>query len=193
MSYSTALPLTLPSLTSDRRHQLLEEQPLLSLYEVFATIPDPRSTHGLRYELAYLLICEVSALLCNCDSTLAVAQWCRDQHLLLIRLFGPRRAPRAQAIPSLANSCHVWMPNRSNARWPTGSAGPCKPNQMIPLPEMARRFVGPAQLKGLLPICSPFALIRVRKPCCKSWFRRKPMRSPSHRHSCPACQLLDGS
>ncbi len=91
MTYFTALPLTLPPLTSDHRQQLLEEQPLLSLYEVFATIPDPRSKHGLRYELAYLLICLVAALLCNCDSTLAVAQWCRDQRLLLIRLFGPRR------------------------------------------------------------------------------------------------------
>jgi DDE_Tnp_1-associated len=91
MTYSTALPLTLPSLTSNRRQQLLQKQPLLSLYEVFATIPDPRSKHGLRYELAYLLICLVAALLCNCDSTLAVGEWCRDQRLLLIRLFGPRR------------------------------------------------------------------------------------------------------
>jgi predicted transposase YbfD/YdcC len=91
MSYSTALPLTLPGLCSDHRQQLLKEQPLLSLYEVFATLPDPRSKHGLRYELAYLLICLVAALLCNCDSTLAAAQWCRDQRLLLIRLFGPRR------------------------------------------------------------------------------------------------------
>jgi len=78
-------------LTSDHRQQLLEKQPLLSLYEVFATIPDPRSKHGQRYELAYLLLCLVAGLLCNCDSTLAIAQWCRDQHLLLIRLFGPRR------------------------------------------------------------------------------------------------------
>jgi predicted transposase YbfD/YdcC len=91
MSYSTAFPLTLPSLASDDRHQLLKEQPLLSLYEVFATIPDPRSKHGLRYELAYLLTCLVAGFLCNCDSTLAVAEWCRDQRLLLIRLFGPRR------------------------------------------------------------------------------------------------------
>ncbi|EFH83823.1 ISAs1 family transposase [Ktedonobacter racemifer] len=91
MSYSTALSLTLPSLTSDARHQLLEKQPLLSLYEVFATIPDPRSKHGLRYELAYVLTCLVAGFLCNCDSTLAVAEWCRDQRLLLIRLFGPRR------------------------------------------------------------------------------------------------------
>ncbi len=91
MTHSTALPLTLPSLTSDRRQHLLEEQPLLSLYELFTTIPDPRSRHGLRYELPFLLTCLVAGLLCNCDSTLAVAQWCRDQHLLLIRLFGPRR------------------------------------------------------------------------------------------------------
>jgi hypothetical protein len=91
MTYSTALPLTLPSLTSDHRLHLLEKQPLLSLYEAFATIPDPRSKHGLRYELAYLLVCLVAGLLCNCDSTLAIAAWCRDQRLLLIRLFGPRR------------------------------------------------------------------------------------------------------
>lgn len=83
MSYSTALSLTLPSLTSDARHQLLEKQPLLSLYEVFATIPDPRSKHGLRYELAYVLTCLVAGFLCNCDSPLAVAEWCRDQRLLL--------------------------------------------------------------------------------------------------------------
>jgi predicted transposase YbfD/YdcC len=91
MTYSTALSLTLPSLTSDHRHSLLEKDPLLSLYEVFATIPDPRSKHGLRYELAYLLTCLVAGLLCNCDSTLAIAQWCRDQQPLLLELFGPRR------------------------------------------------------------------------------------------------------
>lgn len=91
MTYSTAVSLTLPSLTSDQRQQLLENSPLLSLYEVFATIPDPRSAHGLRYDLAYLLTCLVAGLLCNADSTLAVAQWCRDQEVLLTRLFGLRR------------------------------------------------------------------------------------------------------
>jgi len=91
MTYSTAFPLTLPSLTSDHRQQLLQTSPLLSLYEIFATLPDPRSPHGLRYELAYLLTCLVAGLLCNADSTLAIAQWCRDQQALLKRLFGPRR------------------------------------------------------------------------------------------------------
>jgi hypothetical protein len=51
MNNSTAVPLTLPSLKSDDRQQLLQEKSLLSLYEVFATIPDPRSKHGQRYEL----------------------------------------------------------------------------------------------------------------------------------------------
>lgn len=40
-------------MTSDQRHHLLQNHSLLSLYEVFATLPDPRSRHGLRYELAY--------------------------------------------------------------------------------------------------------------------------------------------
>src|SRR5947209_7731993 len=90
MSNSTALSLTLPSLTSDNRQQLLQEKPLLSLYEVFATIPDPRSKHGLRYDLPYLLVCLVAGLLCNCDSTLAIGQWCHDQQDLLANLLGPR-------------------------------------------------------------------------------------------------------
>ncbi|GAC1563465.1 MAG: hypothetical protein NVS2B2_29140 [Ktedonobacteraceae bacterium] len=90
MKHSTAVSLTLPSLTSDARQRLLQEQPLVSLYEVFATIADPRSKHGQRYDLPYLLICLVAALLCNCDSTLAVGQWCHDQQKLLLRLFGPR-------------------------------------------------------------------------------------------------------
>src|ERR1700682_3816166 len=90
MNNSTAVSLTLPSLTSDSRQQLLQEQPLVSLYEVFATVADPRSKHGQRYDLPYLLTCLVAALLCNCDSTLAVGQWCHDQQNVLLQLFGPR-------------------------------------------------------------------------------------------------------
>ena len=89
--YSTALPLTLPSLTDEHRLQLLEDATLMSLFDIFATIPDPRSSHGLRYELPYLLTCLVAAMLCNCNSTVAVAQWCREQRPLLARLFAPRR------------------------------------------------------------------------------------------------------
>jgi len=89
--YATALPLTLPSLTDEHRLQLLEDATLMSLFDIFATIPDPRSSHGLRYELPYLLTCLVAAMLCNCNSTVAAAQWCREQRPRLARLFAPRR------------------------------------------------------------------------------------------------------
>src|SRR5205807_10627148 len=56
----------------------------------FAVVPDPRSRHGLRYDLPYLLTCLVAALLCNCNSTEAVGQWCRDHETLLRVYFGLR-------------------------------------------------------------------------------------------------------
>ena len=89
--HATAISLTLPALTNSQRQYLLEDTPVCSLYELFATIPDPRRKEGQRYELPYLLTCLVVALLCNCNSTLAVGQWCREHRALLERLFGPRR------------------------------------------------------------------------------------------------------
>ena len=80
--HSTASTLTLPSLTSDARERLLSQVHLHSLYEVFATLPDPRRKQGQRYELAFLLTCLVAGLLCNCNSTLALGQWCVDQRPL---------------------------------------------------------------------------------------------------------------
>jgi predicted transposase YbfD/YdcC len=62
----------------------------MSLYEAFAAVADPRSKHGQRYDLPYLLTCLVAALLCNSNSLEAVGQWCRDHCLLLQRLFGSR-------------------------------------------------------------------------------------------------------
>src|SRR5260370_3837243 len=89
--HSTAISLTLPALTNSQRQQMLEQANLCSFYELFTTIPDPRRKEGQRYELPYLLTCLVTALLCNCNSTLAVGQWCREHRVLLEGLFGPRR------------------------------------------------------------------------------------------------------
>ncbi len=88
--YSTARTLTLPEVSAEQHASLRMDAPLLSLYEAFGAVPDPRSRHGQRYDLPYLLTCLVAALLCNCNSLEAVGQWCRDEHLLLRRLFGPR-------------------------------------------------------------------------------------------------------
>ena len=80
---STALTITAPSVSEEEQRALLKQTSLVSLYEAFAVVPDPRSRHGLRYDLPYLLTCLVAALLCNCNSPEAVGQWCRDQQLRL--------------------------------------------------------------------------------------------------------------
>src|SRR2546421_690139 len=81
--YSTALPIAGPSRSAEEQCALLKPAPLVSLYQAFAVVPDPRSRHGLRYDLPYLLTCLVAALLCNCNSTEAVGQWCQDHEARL--------------------------------------------------------------------------------------------------------------
>lgn len=88
--YCIARRCVLPSLSQEQALGLLSEAALYSLVELFEAVPDPRGVHGLRYDLSFLLTCLVAALLCNCDGSEAVAQWCRDQQALLQQVFGPR-------------------------------------------------------------------------------------------------------
>lgn len=53
-----------------------------SLFEVFATVPDPRSRFGRTYNLASLLTLAAVAMLCGCRSLYAIAQWGRDYNHL---------------------------------------------------------------------------------------------------------------
>lgn len=89
--YCTSLSAVLPPLPSAQEVPAVPEAAVRSLYATFGTLPDPRSAHGKRYELAFLLTCLVAALLCNCNSTCAVSQWCWEQRALLRRVFGSRR------------------------------------------------------------------------------------------------------
>ncbi len=89
--YSIAQPTPFSVLTDEQRQHLLQEAHLLSVHEIFAAVPDPRGKHGLRYDLPFILTCLVAALLCNCNSSEAVGQWCREHRDLLRHLFGPRR------------------------------------------------------------------------------------------------------
>jgi hypothetical protein len=83
--YCIARQRVLPTLSKEQAENLLTEAALHSLTEVFEAVPDPRGVHGLRYDLPFLLTCLVAALLCNCDGSEAVAQWCRD-HLARLAL-----------------------------------------------------------------------------------------------------------
>lgn len=88
---STTASRTFAELAKSQREHLLKDGALVSVYQMFGTIPDPRRARGRRYDLPYLLTCLAAALLCNRNSTLAVAEWCRDHQALLEKLFGPRK------------------------------------------------------------------------------------------------------
>jgi hypothetical protein len=88
--YCIARQCVLPSFSKEQAESRLSEAALQSLADLFEAVPDPRGAHGLRYDLPFLLTCLAAALLCNCDGTEAVAQWCRDHRLLLRDVFGPR-------------------------------------------------------------------------------------------------------
>jgi predicted transposase YbfD/YdcC len=88
--YSIVQNCVLPRLSDEQRQNVLTNAALLSLHELFEAVPDPRSAHGLRYDLAFLLTCLLAALLCNCNSTEAIAQWCQEHQPLLRQTFGPR-------------------------------------------------------------------------------------------------------
>src|SRR5436853_7436386 len=97
--YSTALPLLFPEMLDEQSAFLRARGSLLSLYEAFAAVPDPRSRHGQRYDLPSLLTCLLTALRGPCNSLQAVGQWSRDHQLLLRRLFGPRDFPTPTVSP----------------------------------------------------------------------------------------------
>ena len=113
--YSSALS----ALSAEQRQLLLTDAPLLTLPAVFATIADPRSKHGQRYDLPYLLLCLTAALLCNCNSTEAVGQWCREAAALYfvcsdhVGHLSPTASLYRRLLPRLASQQIEW----ALARW----------------------------------------------------------------------------
>lgn len=111
---STSLATVFEDLTEEQRSVLLCDTAIRHLHDVFTAVPDPRSRHGRRYELPFLLTCLVCALLCNCNPLDAVGQWCSDHQELLASVFGPRRflAPSSslyrKLLPRLSAATVEW-------------------------------------------------------------------------------------
>lgn len=57
----------------------MKQRPIPSLVEALATVPDPRQRRGRRHPLPAILALTCAAMLANCNSLLAIAQWGRDQ------------------------------------------------------------------------------------------------------------------
>src|SRR5690242_19865173 len=113
---STRLPTAVAALSAAALEQ---EDRLQSVYALFAAVPDPRSRHGRRYTLPFLLTCVVAALLCNSNSQDAIAQWCREQRALLRRLFPGQRwhTPSGSLFRKLLPRLDAEQMEAALARW----------------------------------------------------------------------------
>jgi hypothetical protein len=71
-----------------------------SLLEALAEVPDPRSRHGRRYQIASVLAIAVCAMACGARSQYAIAQWGKEHFGLVREAFGITRksAPSQTAI-----------------------------------------------------------------------------------------------
>jgi DDE_Tnp_1-associated/Transposase DDE domain len=95
---------------------------LLSLVEVLATIPDPRSRQGLRHPLTAILSLAVVATLAGMKSLEAIAQFGRDRGAALAHALGFRRGPTPtkSCLSKLFRRLDVAAFEAALARWILG-------------------------------------------------------------------------
>jgi DDE_Tnp_1-associated len=117
--YCIAEQVVFPPLNEEERKGLLEKAARLRVYDILDAVADPRKRHGFRYELAFLLTCLLAALLCNCNSTQAVAQWCREHVQLLRQVFGARLflTPSGSLYRKLLPRLHAQAVEEVLGRW----------------------------------------------------------------------------
>src|SRR5256714_1668468 len=115
----TPVPTFFADLTAQERAALFTDERLRTLPAAFATVPDPRKRRGQRYDLPFLVLCLVAALLCYCNSLEAVGRWTRDQRTVLARVCGPRRhlCPTGSLYRRLLPRLSVAHVERALAGW----------------------------------------------------------------------------
>jgi len=115
----TPVPSFFAGLSAQERAALFSDAQLRTLPAAFATVPDPRQRRGQRYDLPFLLLCLVAALLCDCNSLEAVGRWTRDHRRVLARVCGPRRhlTPTGSLYRRLLPRLSVAHVERALAGW----------------------------------------------------------------------------
>lgn len=91
----------------------------LSLIEVLADVPDPRSRHGCVHPLAAILALTVLAMLRGCRGPVAIAQFGRDYGTPLAHALGFRRGktPAASCLCELYSRLDAVAFEAALARW----------------------------------------------------------------------------
>lgn len=115
----TPVPTFFAGLRTPERAALFTDEQLRTLPAAFATVPDPRKRRGQRYDLPFLLLCLVAAVLCDCNSLEAVGRWTREHRSLLARVCGPRRhcTPTGSLYRRLLPRLSVAHVERAVAGW----------------------------------------------------------------------------
>jgi predicted transposase YbfD/YdcC len=115
----TPVPTFFADLSAQERAALFTDEQLRTLPAAFATVPDPRKRRGQRYDLPFLLLCLVTAVLCDCNSLEAVGRWTREHRSLLARVCGPRRhcTPTGSLYRRLLPRLSVAHVERAVAGW----------------------------------------------------------------------------
>lgn len=91
----------------------------LSLLEVLADVPDPRSRHGRFHPLPSILALTVLAMLQGCKGPTAISQFGRDHGIALAQVLGFRRAktPAASRLCKLYQVLDAVAFEAAIARW----------------------------------------------------------------------------
>jgi hypothetical protein len=106
----------------------------LSLLEVLAEVPDPRSRHGRRHPLSAILALAVVAMLSGAKSYQAMAQFGREKGVALAHLLGFRRGktPTKSTFSVLFRILDVHAFEQALSRWIASRTRP-RPEQLISL------------------------------------------------------------
>src|SRR3954447_1389613 len=102
----------------------------LSLIEVLAEVPDPRSRHGRIHPLPAVLALTVLAVLRGCTGPAAIAQFGRDHGAPLAHALGFRRGktPAASCLSELFRRLDPVAFEAALARWVRSRMPPAAPD-----------------------------------------------------------------
>lgn len=90
-----------------------------ALSEFWAEVPDPRKRRGKRHPLGPILSRACVALLCGCESVLAIAEWGRGQRAEVVKRLGftRRRTPCVATLQRVFRTLDVAAFEAVVGRW----------------------------------------------------------------------------
>src|ERR1041384_2333438 len=78
----------------------MKRRAIPALVDALAAVPDPRHRRGRRHPFPAILTLACTAMLCGCDSLLAIAEWGRDQGAPIAARLGFTR-PQTPCVATL--------------------------------------------------------------------------------------------